>query len=62
VPTLSQILLGYETDPELRWQHASAARRVAVEQFSLEKMMANYQAVYERLSYPGTGDMTTCLR
>jgi sugar transferase (PEP-CTERM/EpsH1 system associated) len=62
VPALSQILLDYAASPELRLQHAGAARRVAVEQFSLDKMMANYQAVYERQGFPAAQDMTTCLR
>jgi glycosyltransferase involved in cell wall biosynthesis len=38
----------YLASPPLRLAHAEAARRRAVERFSLDTMVANYQSVYER--------------
>ncbi len=44
---LVKILAGYLADPALRAAHADAARKTAVERFSLTAMAAKYQEVYE---------------
>jgi sugar transferase (PEP-CTERM/EpsH1 system associated) len=46
VTTLARLLAGYIADPLLRQAHAAAARRVAVERFSLNTMVRNYQEIY----------------
>ncbi|WP_295996003.1 TIGR03088 family PEP-CTERM/XrtA system glycosyltransferase [Rugamonas sp.] len=50
VAALARLLADYAGDPALRQAHGRQARQVAVERFSLGAMVANYQAVYERLS------------
>ena len=46
VATLARLLAGYVADPLLRQTHAIAARRIAVERFSLGTMVKRYQEVY----------------
>jgi glycosyltransferase involved in cell wall biosynthesis len=46
VTALVQILAGYVLDPLLRRAHAVAARRIAVERFSLGTMVTKYQEIY----------------
>ena len=46
VTALVQILAGYVLDPSLREAHAVAARRIAVERFSLGTMVTKYQEIY----------------
>jgi len=49
---LAHILGEYVRDPGMRSVHAAAARRAAVERFSLDTMVAQYRAIYEaRLSH-----------
>jgi hypothetical protein len=43
---LARLLGGYIADPLLRQAHAVAARRVAVERFSLDTMVRKYQEIY----------------
>jgi sugar transferase (PEP-CTERM/EpsH1 system associated) len=50
VAMLARLLAGYIADPLLRQAHAKAARRVAVERFSLETMVTKYEEVYLGLS------------
>lgn len=52
---LSQLLLEYAVNPSLRQAHGQAARRIAVEQFSLTTMVARYEAVYDRVRRPQKG-------
>ncbi|MFO1430917.1 MAG: TIGR03088 family PEP-CTERM/XrtA system glycosyltransferase [Candidatus Competibacteraceae bacterium] len=49
VDSLVKILAGYLADPGLRAAHADAARKTAVERFSLAAMATKYQEVYESL-------------
>ena len=49
IGSLAKILAGYLADPGLRTAHADAARKTAVESFSLAAMAAKYQEVYESL-------------
>jgi len=52
VSQLAHILGEYVRDPGMRSVHAAAARRAAVERFSLDTMVAQYRAIYEaRLSH-----------
>jgi sugar transferase (PEP-CTERM/EpsH1 system associated) len=46
VATLARLLAGYVADPLLRQAHAIAARRIAVERFSLGTMVRKYQEIY----------------
>ena len=46
VAMLVRLLAGYVADPSLRQAHAMAARRVAVERFSLDTMVTKYQEIY----------------
>ena len=46
VATLARLLSGYVVDPLLRQTHAIAARRIAVERFSLGTMVRRYQEIY----------------
>ena len=46
VATLARLLAGYVADPLLRQTHAIAARRIAVERFSLGTMVRRYQEIY----------------
>ncbi len=46
VAMLARLLAGYVADPLLRQAHAVAARRVAVERFSLDTMVTKYQEIY----------------
>jgi sugar transferase (PEP-CTERM/EpsH1 system associated) len=46
---LAGLLLEYAQSPQLRQAHSQAARQIAVERFSLDAMVANYQEVYDRL-------------
>jgi sugar transferase (PEP-CTERM/EpsH1 system associated) len=48
VGSVARMLGEYLASPPLRLAHAEAARRRAVERFSLDTMVANYQSVYER--------------
>ena len=47
--TLAAMMSQYYLEPELRLRHGSAARAQALQSFSLQAMVANYQAVYETL-------------
>ena len=47
VPALTRLLAEYLDDPARRRAHADTARRHALERFSLDAMVASYQAVYE---------------
>lgn len=49
VATLSRLLAAYVADPRLRRTHGAAARRLAIERFSLGAMVANYESIYARL-------------
>jgi sugar transferase (PEP-CTERM/EpsH1 system associated) len=49
VNALTRLLADYATNPSLRRMHGSAARRVAVERFGLDRMVASYLAIYENL-------------
>ena len=51
VSALSRLLDDYLTHPALRLAHGAAARRVAVERFSLPAMVAHYQSVYQQLCH-----------
>jgi sugar transferase (PEP-CTERM/EpsH1 system associated) len=53
VATLARLLSGYIVDPLLRQAHAVAARRVAVERFSLDTMVRKYQEIYLDLCREG---------
>ena len=55
VAMLARLLAGYVADPSLRQAHAVAARRVAVERFSLDTMVTKYQEIY--LGLCGQGGM-----
>ena len=46
VATLVRLLAAYILDPSLRQAHASAAREVAVQRFSLDTMVRKYQEIY----------------
>jgi sugar transferase (PEP-CTERM/EpsH1 system associated) len=46
VATLVQLLATYVEDPLLRQAHAAAARRIAVERFSLGTMVTKYEEIY----------------
>jgi glycosyltransferase involved in cell wall biosynthesis len=47
-PALATALLAYAADPDLRAAHGVAARARAVAHYSLEGMIASYQALYQR--------------
>ena len=47
VPALTRLLADYLDDSARRRAHADTARRRALERFSLDAMVASYQAVYE---------------
>ena len=47
--TLTGLLGEYARDPALREKHGQAARQIALRCFSLDAMMENYQAVYDRV-------------
>jgi sugar transferase (PEP-CTERM/EpsH1 system associated) len=49
VEQLAGALARYATDETLRREHGQAARRLALERFSLAAMMGSYQAVYDRM-------------
>jgi sugar transferase (PEP-CTERM/EpsH1 system associated) len=49
IDALTKLLTDYATDPSVRQQHGCRAREVAIEKFSLNTMVANYQTVYEEL-------------
>lgn len=46
---LARLIAGYAADATLRAEHARAARKAAVERFALDRMVAQYQATYDRL-------------
>ncbi len=46
---LKRLIAGYLADPALRRRHGERARRLAVENFSLEAMVEGYRGVYDRL-------------
>jgi sugar transferase (PEP-CTERM/EpsH1 system associated) len=46
VAMLARLLAGYVADPFLRQAHGAGARRVAVERFSLDTMVAKYEEFY----------------
>ena len=47
--TLARLLGDYVTNPALRRTHGEAARRIALERFSLAAMVAGYDTVYQGL-------------
>lgn len=47
VESLARLLGEYLDNPALRRAHADVARRRALERFSLDAMVASYQAVYQ---------------
>ncbi len=47
---LSRLLTEYALDAALRRAHGEAARRIAVERFSLHAMVNNYETLYDRVS------------
>jgi sugar transferase (PEP-CTERM/EpsH1 system associated) len=49
VGTLARLLSDYATDTALRRAHGDAARRIALEQFSLQVMVSRYEEVYDAL-------------
>ena len=49
IATLSKLLLRYARDPLLRRAHGIAARDSAINRFSIETMVHNYQAIYDQL-------------
>jgi sugar transferase (PEP-CTERM/EpsH1 system associated) len=51
VRSLTRFLLKYAMDMALRREHGFAARRIAVERFSLDKMVGEYQSLYEAFCY-----------
>ncbi|MFN0298881.1 MAG: TIGR03088 family PEP-CTERM/XrtA system glycosyltransferase [Burkholderiales bacterium] len=50
-PTLSKMLGDYAENPVVRRAHGEAARRIAVDRFSLTAMVAGYESVYDRLCH-----------
>ena len=46
IAMLARLLGDYVADPSLRRAHGAAARRVAVERFSLDTMVAKYEEIY----------------
>lgn len=48
IASLTRLLADYSTNTLLRHTHASTARRIAIERFSLIAMVENYQSIYER--------------
>jgi len=53
IASLTRLLADYSTNALLRHTHASTARRIAIERFSLIAMVENYQSIYEQ--YCGNG-------
>ncbi len=49
VPALSQMLDAYADNATMRRAHGEAARRIAVDRFSLTAMVSGYESVYDRL-------------
>ena len=47
--TMATAILGYFDDPALGRRHGRAARQVAVQRFSLERMVKDYQSLYDGL-------------
>ncbi len=58
VDALARLLQDFAANPALRDAHGRAARRIAVERFSLDAMIANYKAVYDGLCGPGGTEPT----
>lgn len=50
VDDMASAILAYVDSPELRKRHGEAGLADAVERFSLERMVADYTAIYENLS------------
>ncbi len=51
VPALSRMLGDYASSSTMRRAHGEAARRIAVDRFSLTAMVAGYESVYDRLCH-----------
>lgn len=49
--SLCRLLAGYVNDPATRRRHGARARAMAVEQFSLARMVESYQGTYENLMH-----------
>jgi len=47
--TMATAILGYLDDPTLARRHGRAARQVALQRFSLERMVKDYQSLYNGL-------------
>jgi sugar transferase (PEP-CTERM/EpsH1 system associated) len=54
VDYLMHLLAAYGSNVTMRRTHGKAARRVALECFSLAKMVRNYQTIYEDLCFEGS--------
>lgn len=48
IASLTRLLADYSINTLLRHTHASTARRIVIERFSLIAMVENYQSIYER--------------
>jgi glycosyltransferase involved in cell wall biosynthesis len=51
VPALSRMLGAYADNATMRRAHGEAARRIAVDRFSLTAMVSGYESVYDRLCH-----------
>lgn len=52
IASLQRILAGYLDEPELMRAQGQTARKIALERFSLNTMVENYLAAYDRLTWP----------
>jgi glycosyltransferase involved in cell wall biosynthesis len=50
VNAITSALLQYAMSPRLREQHGQAGRRIAIEQFSIDRMVRGYEKVYHRVA------------
>ncbi len=50
VNAITSALLQYAMSPNLREQHGQAGRRIAIEQFSIDRMVRGYEKVYHRVA------------
>lgn len=57
---LADALLRYLSDPELAWRHGQAARAAVEAHYSLDRMVADYAALYEQTArHRAGGDVAT---
>jgi sugar transferase (PEP-CTERM/EpsH1 system associated) len=52
-PALDKAVMRYFAEPEVAGRHGAAARKVVEERFSLDRMVADYAALYERVAARG---------